>query len=109
MLNDVMNEFAKQIILQTEINRTVHDDRGAESVSDVGHLAAAVRKGKLDDVHKELLHIGGPLYEMYFTVTLNREINYISDSVKEQCKKDEPLYIGVCSRNGKNRTLTTLW
>ena len=98
-----MNEFAKQIMLQTEINRTVHEDRGAESVSDLqkwncilmehmGHLAAAVRKGKLDDVHKELLHIGGPLYEMYFAVTLNREINYISDSVKEQCKKDEPLY-----------------
>ena len=72
MLNDVMNEFAKQIMLQTEINRTVHEDRGAESVSDLqkwncilmehmGHLAAAVRKGKLDDVHKELLHIGGPL------------------------------------------------
>ena len=98
-----MNEFAKQIMLQTEINRTVHEDRGAESVSDLqkwncilmehmGHLAAAVRKGKLDDVHKELLHIGGPLYEMYFAVTLNQEINYISDSVKEQCEKDEPLY-----------------
>ena len=76
-----MNEFAKQIMLQTKINTTVYEDRGAESVSDLqkwnyilmehrGHLAADVRKGKLDDVHKELLHIGRPLYEMYFAVTL---------------------------------------
>lgn len=58
----------------------------------MGHLAAAVRKGKLDDVHKELLHIGGSHYEMYFAVILNREINFISDSIEELYKKDEPLY-----------------
>ena len=102
-MNDVMKEFAKQIMLQVEINRTVHEDRGAESVSDLqkwnciliehmGHLSAAVRKGKLDEVHKELLHIGGPLYEMYLAVTLNREINGVSALSEEPCKKDEPLY-----------------
>ena len=81
------NSFLKALLIQQEINRSRYnnpdkDDArtslewGIIAAEHMGHLLGELRKGEINTIEKELLHVAGPLLECWNAIKNNENKIY---------------------------------